>query len=263
MDTDDFVEAPLNLPRGACCPRCKVCKPLKSFTKLLTYAQSMALGKVGNVHMRAETKLCNACHPNPRPKRITKLTKRELYNRAASGELRHPELMERVSKLDVLTSLRRAKAADKRWAYENAWTWAPTQEALTNAFQRTRRLLKMQKCDPSEFSAFQRARYAPEFGNREEPALIALLEAHLAALHTVRKAVDANSSQRLKPLPALRDYLLSSERETLDAKLRAVPAEYLTCLRKPLELLSSKPIPLPVKPEKPAIELPAVLVAKE
>jgi len=96
------------------CSQCGGFKPHAQFKRLLTRAQSKARGYVGHHRVEIDSKLCKDCQPKPKP--VERLTKKEIRNRVAAGDM-HPMIGEGIIKeRDDTVNQRRAAKTASRWA---------------------------------------------------------------------------------------------------------------------------------------------------
>lgn len=126
QDCDDFVvrdatHGPDGSPLvpGRLCSKCGRVKPLAEFKRKLSRAQSMARGHAGNFRLEIESTMCKACQP--REKSYSEMTRKEIENRIATGDIHAL-----VAK-EVLEKRQRALAAEQRRYISQAWKAARTE----------------------------------------------------------------------------------------------------------------------------------------
>lgn len=103
------------------CSECGVLKPLAEFKRLLTRAQTKARGYAGTHRVEIDSKLCKSCQPKPKP--LHKLTKKELLNKVASGDV-NSFLADSVLKERAATvNERRSAKTSARWAEKQKKEW--------------------------------------------------------------------------------------------------------------------------------------------
>jgi hypothetical protein len=103
------------------CSKCGVLKPNAEYKRRLTRAQSKARGHVGTHRLEIESKMCKDCQPKPKP--LYKLTKKELLNKAASGDV-NVFLANSIIKDRVATANdRRSAKTSERWADKQKQEW--------------------------------------------------------------------------------------------------------------------------------------------
>jgi hypothetical protein len=103
------------------CAQCQRIKPHAQFKRLLTRAQTKARGYVGNHRVEIDSKMCKDCQPKAKP--IERLTKKELRNRVAAGDL-HQMLADGVIKeRNETVNQRRAAKMSSRWAERQGEAW--------------------------------------------------------------------------------------------------------------------------------------------
>jgi len=103
------------------CSDCGACRPLADFKRLLTRAQSKARGYVGAHRVEIDSKLCKDCQPKPKP--LDQLTKKEMLNKVASGDV-HPMLAEGIIReRDATVNDRRSAKTSARWAEKQKKEW--------------------------------------------------------------------------------------------------------------------------------------------
>lgn len=103
------------------CASCGVLSPLADFKRLLTRAQTKARGYVGTHRVEIDSKLCKHCQPKPKP--LEKMTKKELLNKVASGDV-HSFLADSILKERAETvNDRRSAKTSARWAEKQKKEW--------------------------------------------------------------------------------------------------------------------------------------------
>lgn len=101
------------VPLTRVCKKCNECKPLASFRYKLTRAQAKQQGYAGNVLVTAEGKVCKECRPKRKP--LSRLTTKELINKAASGDV-HPFIAQsRIENIKKTARALQARGSAERW----------------------------------------------------------------------------------------------------------------------------------------------------
>jgi hypothetical protein len=122
------------------CAQCQRIKPHAQFKRLLTRAQSKARGYVGHHRVEIDSKLCKDCQPKLKP--VERLTKKEIRNRVAAGDM-HPMIGEGIIKeRDDTVNQRRAAKTASRWADLQSVEWRKLIKAIGAEITITRQQLK-------------------------------------------------------------------------------------------------------------------------
>ena len=122
------------------CASCGVLSPLAEFKRLLTRAQSKARGYVGTHRVEIDSKLCKHCQPKPKP--LEKLTKKELLNKVASGDV-HVFLADSIIKARASSvNERRSAKTSARWAEKQKKEWQKLVHNIGNEITMVRQQLK-------------------------------------------------------------------------------------------------------------------------
>jgi len=120
---EDFVERPVEGIEGGYCSKCNTLKPIKSFTRLLTFAESKRRGYAGNHRVEVHDPLCKACQP--RRTRPERMTRNQIHNAVEAGDmgLFQAELL--LKRRDMLATEGKRRGAYSRWAKARTKRWAP------------------------------------------------------------------------------------------------------------------------------------------
>lgn len=103
------------------CAHCGAFRPHADFKRLLTRAQTKARGYVGHHRVEIDSKLCKDCQPKPKP--VERLSKKEIRNRVAAGDM-HPMLAEGIIKeRDESVNQRRSAKTASRWSELQSKEW--------------------------------------------------------------------------------------------------------------------------------------------
>lgn len=122
------------------CVQCKLIKPHADFKRLLTRAQTKARGYVGHHRVEIDSKMCKDCQPKAKP--IERLSKKEIRNRVAAGDM-HPMIAEGIIKdRDESVNQRRAAKTATRWAELQSKEWRKLIKAIGAEITTTRQQLK-------------------------------------------------------------------------------------------------------------------------
>ena len=149
--------------RGAQCTQCRAVKPMAEFKRTLTRAQSLARGYAGTHKVDIESTLCSVCQPKPKP--ISKLSRRELQTRAASGDL-HPL----IAKFRQATLVNHAHLAQVENGHNRARNVRqPAWDALIKPVQK------------EIYTAAQQEKYALKHA---QPTLVTFFRAYIETLKT-------------------------------------------------------------------------------
>lgn len=122
------------------CAQCGMLKPHAHFKRLLTRAQTKARGYVGHHRVEIDSKLCKDCQPKAKP--VERLTKKEIRNRVAAGDM-HPMIAEGIIReRDETVNQRRAAKTASRWADLQSAEWRKLIKAIGAEITTTRQQLK-------------------------------------------------------------------------------------------------------------------------
>lgn len=113
MDEQDFALSAGPGYKAALCPKCGQIKPLADFQRRMSRAYAASKGKAPGVGLVIDSSLCKTCQP--KPKKPSQMTAKELKNALASGDLRAP-LVE-----GLLKRRHEAARAKSRSAIQGAW----------------------------------------------------------------------------------------------------------------------------------------------
>lgn len=133
-----------NTPIMRVCTKCKATKPLAEFRYQLTRAQAKQQGYLGKHLVTAEGKVCKVCRPKRKP--LSKLTNKELMNKAASGDV-HPlvakmQIEKNKRDANLLRKAGRVNRWEEIWAQEWEDVLAPMKTHLRKQNQ-VKRLAKL------------------------------------------------------------------------------------------------------------------------
>lgn len=103
------------------CADCGAFKPRAEFKRLLTRAQSKARGYVGTHRVEIDSKLCKSCQPKPKP--LEKLTKKELLNKVASGDVNSFLADSIIKERAATVNARRSAKTSARWGEKQKKEW--------------------------------------------------------------------------------------------------------------------------------------------
>ena len=122
------------------CADCGAFRPHADFKRLLTRAQTKARGYVGHHRVEIDSKLCKDCQPKPKP--VERLTKKEIRNRVAAGDM-HPMIADGIIKeRDESVNQRRAAKTTSRWADLQSAEWRKLIKSIGAEITTTRQQLK-------------------------------------------------------------------------------------------------------------------------
>lgn len=122
------------------CSQCGGYKPRVEFKRLLTRAQTKARGYVGHHRVEIDSKLCKSCQPRAKP--VERLTKKEILNRVAAGDM-HPMIAEGIIReRDETVNQRRAAKTASRWAALQHKEWQKLVYAVSDEVTIVRQQLK-------------------------------------------------------------------------------------------------------------------------
>lgn len=117
----DSYEAPYIGQVGAYCSACCTVKPAVYFKRQLTRAQAASRGYAGNVRVVIDSSLCSECRPKRKPTR--KLTKKELLNRVAAGDLNDFLAKSELKRRHAEAKAKSSRAVNARWDKVRAKPW--------------------------------------------------------------------------------------------------------------------------------------------
>lgn len=120
---EDSVIRPVEGIEGGYCSKCNTIKPLKAFTRLLTFAESKRRGYVGNHRVEVIDSLCKPCQP----KRIRRerMTRNQIHNAVDAGDMGLFDAEMLLRKRDMQATEGKRRGAFSRWAKARQKRWAP------------------------------------------------------------------------------------------------------------------------------------------
>lgn len=142
--------------KHALCEKCKAIKPLADFKKYLTLTESKARGYVGQVRVQVESRFCKACRPKKKP--ISKLTSKELQNKAVSGDLSPTVVAHRKAAIYVKAHAAQVAGGHKGQHAKRLNEWSGVLDAMQIELNKVRQQEKY--ClmhGPAEMAMFFRA----------------------------------------------------------------------------------------------------------
>lgn len=120
---EDSVIRPVEGIEGGYCSKCNTIKPLKAFTRLLTFAESKRRGYVGNHRVEVIDSLCKPCQP----KRIRRerMTRNQIHNAVDAGDMGLFDAEVLLRRRDMQATEGKRRGAYSRWAKARQKRWAP------------------------------------------------------------------------------------------------------------------------------------------
>jgi hypothetical protein len=128
QDFEDFVERDAvsgpdgkPLQKAALCTKCGQIKPLQAFKRTLSRAQSQARGHAGAIRLVIDSDLCTDCQPRKRG--LAELSRKDIQNLVATGDLRAPMAKALLEKRDKELSKKRHHELSLQWKRAATATW--------------------------------------------------------------------------------------------------------------------------------------------
>lgn len=224
MNVDSFYEARAEGIAGALCRKCGALGPAAEFNRKLTKAQSKALGYTASVALVVESLLCRACQP--RRKKPSELSIKELHNRGVSGDI-HPVIADELkAKRRLKASHAQSQGAHRRWQSEKGKLWQPVRDALTDEIKR----------------CVQQSKHAKKAGEAKA-ALRDFLKHYLGVMRYIRNDLDSLYITHNQPprFANWQDYVDGDDARKVWQAWEAVPLDQRMVVRVLPSLITYRP----------------------
>jgi hypothetical protein len=222
----DYYERPVDGKAGVYCSSCQTVKPPEKFKRRLSRAQSAARGYAGNVLLVIDSKLCTSCQPRPKPPK--RMSKKELLNKVASGDMNELTAQLELKRRHAEARAAQRRAADAMWDKKRAAPWRFMVGRVSKEIEGVR---------------YQQAYYK----KRGTPEVLAFLSSYRTALDKLRaylrvQATKSSLRHSTPPdthwWPAMMD---KDEREAVSVAWQGIDSKTRILMRQPLFLQWANP----------------------